>query len=111
MNDPDSGGSNFMNSLFSSKDYGSNKATLEGGNAAADEINRDTSWLSVGGAFRTNYIYTDYETGTSPLGTDSRNEWTWDTWRINVDAYNQGLQLSFEYRFYPTFNTHFIKYG
>ncbi len=111
INDSDGGGSNLMSSLFSSKDYGTSKATLEGGNAAANEINRDTSWLSVGGAFRTNYIFTDYESGTSPLGTDSRHEWTWDTWRINVDAYNQGLQLSFEYRFYPTFNTHFIKYG
>ncbi|UCS94236.1 OprO/OprP family phosphate-selective porin [Echinicola marina] len=97
--------------LVFQKDYGTSKTSLERGNWAAKEINRDTSWLKIGGALRLNAIYSFYEGQTFPLGTASRNEWTWDTWRINVDSYADGLQFSFEYRFYPTFNTHFIKYG
>lgn len=93
------------------KDYGHSKATLEFANFAAQETKKDTSWLKIGGALRLNTIYTIYEGQTFPLGTDTRNDWTWDTWRLNVDSYSDGLQLSFEYRFYPTFNTHFIKYG
>ena len=92
-------------------DYGFSKATLERSNFAALETKRDTTWLRIGGALRLNTIYTNYEGKTFPLGTELRNDWTWDTWRINVDSYSDGLQLSFEYRFYPTFNTHFIKYG
>lgn len=92
------------------KDYGYSKATLEFANFAAQETKKDTSWLKIGGALRLT-IYTHYEGKTFPLGTELRNDWTWDTWRINVDSYSDGLQLSFEYRFYPTFNTHFIKYG
>lgn len=93
------------------KDYGHSKATLEFANFAAQETKKDTSWLKIGGALRLNTIYAIYEGKNFPLGTEGRNEWTWDTWRINVDSYSDGLQLSFEYRFYPTFNTHFIKYG
>lgn len=93
------------------KDYGYSKATLEFANFAAQETKKDTSWLKIGGALRLNTFYTHYEGKTFPLGTELRNDWTWDTWRINVDSYSDGLQLSFEYRFYPTFNTHFIKYG
>ncbi|WP_297336737.1 hypothetical protein [Algoriphagus sp.] len=93
------------------KDYGNSKATLEFANFAAQESKMDTTWLKIGGALRLNTIYTHFEGQTFPLGTELRNDWTWDTWRINVDSYSDGLQLSFEYRFYPTFNTHFLKYG
>ncbi|GAB3657303.1 outer membrane beta barrel protein [Echinicola sediminis] len=93
------------------KDYGKSKSSLETGNWALRETKKDTSWLKVGGALRLNALYAFYEGQTFPLGTFSRNEWTWDTWRINVDSYSEGLQLSFEYRFYPTFNAHFVKYG
>ncbi|SHO62110.1 hypothetical protein [Algoriphagus zhangzhouensis] len=93
------------------KDYGHSKASLEYVNFAALETKKDTSWLKIGGALRLNTIYAKYEGKTFPLGTEGRNDWTWDTWRINVDSYSDGLQFSFEYRFYPTFNTHFIKYG
>lgn len=99
-----------LNYLFN-KDYGTSKATLEFANFAAQETKKDTSWLKIGGALRLNTIYTHFEGQTFPLGTELRNDWTWDTWRINVDSYSDGLQLSFEYRFYPTFNTHFLKYG
>jgi hypothetical protein len=80
------------------------------GNSAGG-INRDTTWTNINGAFRLNMIYTYYEGNTSPLGTASRNEFTWDTWRIGVHSYSKGIELSFQYRFYPTFNTHFIHHG
>ena len=94
------------------QDYGTDKGTLELPVTNRTEfLHRDTTWLKVGGAFRLNTVYAHYEGQTFPLGTFLRNEWTWDTWRLNVDAYSDGIQLSFEYRFYPTFNTHFLKYG
>lgn len=71
----------------------------------------DTSYTDIFGAFRLNFMYTSYEGKTSPLGTAGRNEFTWDTWRLGVNAYSKGVELSFEYRFYPTFNTHFIHHG
>lgn len=98
-------------SLLLHENYGFSKSSLESGNWALNETKKDTSWLKVGGAIRLNTMYTFYEGQTFPLGTPSRNEWTWDTWRLNIDSYSEGLQLSFEYRFYPTFNSHFIKYG
>ncbi|KEO74020.1 porin [Anditalea andensis] len=100
-----------ISGIFGEKNYGFTKNTLEFGNWALRETNRDTAWVKVGGAFRLNTIYTYYEGQTFPLGTELRNDWTWDTWRLNIDSYSKGLQFSFEYRFYPTFNTHFIKYG
>ncbi|WP_018472090.1 hypothetical protein [Echinicola pacifica] len=92
-------------------DYGTQKSTLENTIKSSLETNKDTSWVRMGGALRLNTIYAIYEGQTFPLGTSGRNEWTWDTWRINVDSYSKGIQFAFEYRFYPTFNTHFVKYG
>lgn len=68
----------------------------------------DESSLSVGGAVRYNVILTDYEDGTID---NNDGQFTWDTWRINVNAERNGVKLNFEYRFYPTFNTHFVKQG
>jgi hypothetical protein len=94
------------------QDYGTEKSSLELPVSSFEEtLSRDTTWLKIGGAFRLNNVYAHYEGQTFPLGTFLRNEWTWDTWRVNVDAYSEGIELSFEYRFYPTFNTHFLKYG
>ncbi len=78
---------------------------------SSTEAPKDTTWTNITGAFRLNMMYTYYEGKTSPLGTASRNEFTWDTWRIGVNSYSKGIELSFEYRFYPTFNTHFIHHG
>ncbi len=78
---------------------------------STNEMKRDTTWTNINGAFRLNMMYTHYEGQTSPLGTASRNEFTWDTWRIGVHSYSKGIELSFQYRFYPTFNTHFIHHG
>ncbi|HKL32704.1 MAG TPA: hypothetical protein VJ919_09225 [Tangfeifania sp.] len=61
--------------------------------------------FTFGGAMRYNIISTSYnDTKTNP-------EFTWDTWRLNVDGSMAGVDLSFEYRFYPTFGTHFIHHG
>ncbi len=64
-------------------------------------------FLHVGGALRYNLVSERYE--SDPLATNTYA--TWDTWRINVAASYSGVSLDFEYRFYPTFNAHFIKYG
>ncbi len=61
----------------------------------------------IGGAVRYNLYLQDYE---SPITLDDA-QFTWDTWRINVDGQEKGVILSFEYRFYPTFSTHFIHHG
>lgn len=61
--------------------------------------------FTFGGAVRYNLISTSYNE------TKSNPEFTWDTWRINVDGSMADVDLSFEYRFYPTFGTHFIHHG
>lgn len=61
--------------------------------------------FTFGGAVRYNIISTSY--GQGPLNT----QMTWDTWRLNVDGSAADVDLSFEYRFYPTFGTHFIHHG
>ncbi len=63
--------------------------------------------FKVGGAVRFNWISTYYEGNHN----SKNNAATWDTWRINVDGSKAGIDLSFEYRFYPTFGTHFIHHG
>lgn len=68
----------------------------------------DESSLTFGGAVRYNVLLTDYEDGTI---NNNDAQFTWDTWRLNVNAEKNGIKLNFEYRFYPTFNTHFIKQG
>jgi hypothetical protein len=61
--------------------------------------------FTFGGAVRYNIISESYnETKTNPTAT-------WDTWRLNVDGSMGGIDMSFEYRFYPTFATHFIHHG
>jgi hypothetical protein len=72
---------------------------------AQDEEKEDG--FTFGGAMRYNIISTNYESGASNLNP----EFTWDTWRLNVDGSMSGIDLSFEYRFYPTFGTHFIHHG
>ena len=67
----------------------------------------DEEGFTVGGAVRFNYISTYYESDH----LNKNNTATWDTWRLNVDGSKAGIDLSFEYRFYPTFGTHFIHHG
>lgn len=80
-------------------------------NIEESETTGEEDFLRIGGAVRFNYVFTHYEKETFPLGTSLRNDFTWDTWRLNVESQNSGVLLSFEYRFYPTFNTHFIQHG
>lgn len=68
-------------------------------------VAQDDDGFTFGGAMRYNLISTSYnETKTNPA-------FTWDTWRLNVDGSVSGVDLSFEYRFYPTFGSHFIHHG
>ncbi len=63
--------------------------------------------FEFGGAMRFNLLSTNYENPANKLNT----QFTWDTWRLNVDGSVSGIDLSFEYRFYPTFGSHFIHHG
>lgn len=63
--------------------------------------------FEFGGAVRFNLLSTNYENPVNKLNT----QFTWDTWRLNVDGSMSGIDLSFEYRFYPTFGSHFIHHG
>ncbi len=67
----------------------------------------DEDGFTFGGAMRYNVISTSYESDPTALSTSA----TWDTWRLNVDGSMAGVDLSFEYRFYPTFATHFMHHG
>lgn len=79
---------------------------LNGNNLVAQEDEND-DYLKIGGAVRFNWISSFYESDHDAAS----NTATWDTWRLNVDARTAGVDLSFEYRFYPTFGTHFIHHG
>jgi len=62
-------------------------------------------YVKFGGALRFNILNTSWsDSKTQPDATI-------DTWRLNVSARTKGVDLNFEYRFYPTFNTHFMKEG
>jgi hypothetical protein len=63
--------------------------------------------FKIGGAVRYNMLSTHYEDG----GGKFNPQMTWDTWRLNVDGSMSGIDLSFEYRFYPTSDTHFLHHG
>jgi hypothetical protein len=67
----------------------------------------DESGFTIGGAVRYNFVSENYE--SDPTATSTY--FTWDTWRINVDGSVANVDLSFEYRFYPTFGSHFIHHG
>ncbi|MFO8000764.1 MAG: hypothetical protein R6U46_05935 [Marinilabilia sp.] len=63
-------------------------------------------YVDFGGAVRYNILNQSW----SDDKTDP--QFTWDTWRLNVDARTAGVDLSFEYRFYPTSgNSHFLHHG
>ncbi len=72
---------------------------------ANEDENED--FLNIGGAVRYNVASEHYETDATATDTYA----TWDTWRLNVAASYSDVTLNFEYRFYPTFNTHFIHHG
>lgn len=65
------------------------------------------NYLNIGGALRYNLYLENY--GGAIEEGDS--QFTFDMWRINVEGQSAGININFEYRFYPTFGTHFIKQG
>ncbi len=62
-------------------------------------------YVKFGGAVRFNIF------SKSWVDSKTQPEMTIDTWRLNVTARKKGVDLNFEYRFYPTFGTHFMKQG
>lgn len=66
---------------------------------------QNEDYVKLGGALRFNFFYKSWVDNAQP-------EATFDTWRLNVDARAAGVDLSFEYRFYPTSgNAHFMHHG
>ncbi len=78
-------------------------------NVSANETTADTTTqgFHIGGALRYNIVTElyggDYETPDTYI--------TSDTWWLSVNGSKKGIDLSFEYRFYPSFGTHFIHHG
>ena len=92
----------FSNTLAPSAVFSSN--SFSGSTSAAPQ----EPSLHVGGAVRYNLLLANYESGIDATS----GSFTFDTWRLNVLYDNPGgIGLNFEYRFYPTFGTHFIKQG
>lgn len=75
------------------------------GNMLLAQTTETEDYLDIGGALRFNYFHTDYDDSNDPNNT----QFTLDMWRVNVTGSKTGVGINFEYRFYPTFNTHFIK--
>ncbi len=75
------------------------------------QVDRDTTYIKVGGAVRFNTMFTVYEGETFDLPTENRNGLFWDTFRFEANGKTNGVELNFEYRFYPGFNSHFLKKG
>src|SRR5690554_5463657 len=71
------------------------------------QTNNTQDGIKIGGAIRYNLLSTYYESG----GSTQNPQMTWDTWRLNVDGSLSGIDLSFEYRFYPSSDTHFLHHG
>ncbi len=63
--------------------------------------------IKFGGALRYNILSTNYESSTDK----SDPQFTWDTWRLNMNGSISGIDLSFEYRFYPSSKNHFLHHG
>ena len=60
--------------------------------------------IKFGGALRYNMIKKNYE-------GSSKAEAAFDTWRLNMDGSISDIDFSFEYRFYPSGEYHFIHHG
>ncbi|HKK58330.1 MAG TPA: hypothetical protein VJ937_02530 [Salinivirga sp.] len=71
----------------------------------AQEKKENDDFVKFGGALRFNVF------SKSWVDNKTQPEATIDTWRLNVTARKKGVDLNFEYRFYPTFGTHFMKQG
>ena len=74
--------------------------------ASVNAFSQKEDYVKFGGALRFNIFQKSWtDTKTEP-------QFTLDTWRLNIDARTAGVDLSFEYRFYPTSgNSHFLHHG
>ena len=61
--------------------------------------------IKFGGALRFNMLKKNFE------GSSDKAEVAWDTWRLNMDGSLSDIDFSFEYRFYPQGQYHFIHHG
>jgi hypothetical protein len=73
----------------------------------ADSISHTEPKLRLGGAFRMNLVSEFYEDGYSFQDTYL----AFDTWRLNVKGDVAIMDVSMEYRFYPSLSSHFIHHG
>lgn len=78
-------------------------AFLTQGIVNAQEKNED--YVKFGGAVR----YNIHDKSWNDDKSDP--QFTWDTWRLNVNARTAGVDLSFEYRWYPSGNYHVLHHG
>ena len=78
-------------------------ALLSQGVVQAQEEKED--YVDFGGAVR----YNIHDKSWNDDNTDP--QFTWDTWRLNVDARTAGVDLSFEYRWYPSGDYHMLHHG
>jgi len=75
---------------------------------AVGHVTAEEDKIHMGGALRYNiyHLITDGEPGKF-----SESQFTLDVFRLNSKGTISGWDLDLEYRFYPTFNTHFIHHG
>lgn len=66
---------------------------------------QEKDYVKIGGALRYNLFVKSFD----KQKTDPQI--AWDTWRLNVDARAAGVDMSFEYRFYPASDAHFLHHG
>ena len=68
---------------------------------------KEKKGIHIGGALRVNYSYLDWDEGDHDRGGD----FTFDTFRLNLDGELGNVLLSAEYRFYPEYGFHTIHHG
>jgi len=63
--------------------------------------------INIGGAFRVNYGYLDWDEG----GRDRGGDFTFDTFRLNLKGELGDILFDAEYRFYPEYDFHTPHHG
>ncbi len=77
-------------------------------NLSVAQEERQKDFVIIGGAVRYNIVSTSYD---GQIQKNTNTYATFDTWRLNVESTYSGIDLSFEYRWYPTYSTNFIHHG
>ena len=71
------------------------------------EVSEKKDGIKFGGVLRYNISSKNYESNSDK--TDP--QFSWGMWRLNMDGSISGIDLSFEYRFYPSYKAHFLRQG